>query len=205
MEKIDYTTVTEITGYNVTSEQLQRMYTRYKFASEFCKNKEVLELGCGSGQGLGYLAGFAKKIVGGDCDEKIVKIANEYYQGRVEVRQLDAHNLPFNDQSFDVIVLYEAIYYLSQPERFINESRRVLRNDGLLIICTANKDWSGFNPSPYSFKYFSANELFELLEQNGFTNITLYGNCQARNNTIKAKIISTIKEAELLSILYLEL
>ncbi|PKN02200.1 MAG: hypothetical protein CVU77_01900 [Elusimicrobia bacterium HGW-Elusimicrobia-1] len=52
----DYTAVTEVTGYNVTSEQIQRMYTRYRFASEFCKDKDVLEVACGSGQWLGYLA-----------------------------------------------------------------------------------------------------------------------------------------------------
>ena len=39
LKKVDFTTVTEITGNNVTSEQIQRMYTRYRFASEFCKDK----------------------------------------------------------------------------------------------------------------------------------------------------------------------
>lgn len=62
----DYTSVTEITGCNVTSEQLQRMYARYRFASELCDDKEVLEVACGSGQGLGYLAKKAKRVVGGD-------------------------------------------------------------------------------------------------------------------------------------------
>ena len=31
-----------------------------------------------------------------------------------------------------------------------------------IIICTVNKDWEGFNPSPHSFKYFSVPELFSL-------------------------------------------
>jgi ubiquinone/menaquinone biosynthesis C-methylase UbiE len=75
---------------------------------------------------------------------------------------IDAHNLPFDDKSFDVVILYEAIYYLEHPERFIEEARRVLRENGTLLICTANKDWSGFNPSPYTYKYFSAPELFLL-------------------------------------------
>ena len=51
MKKIDFTTVTEITGNNVTSEQIQGMYTRYRFVSEFCKDKDVLEVACGTGLG----------------------------------------------------------------------------------------------------------------------------------------------------------
>lgn len=193
MEKVDYTTVTEITGYNVTSEQLQRMYTRYSFASEFCEGKDVLEVACGSGQGLGYLAKKAKRVVGGDYDEKILKCAKDYYKDGIEIRQLDAHNLPFDNKSFDVVILYEAIYYLAQPEKFVNEARRVLRDNGVLIICTANKDWSGFNPSPYSYKYFSAPELCELFKQNGFSNAALYGDCPVNAKTAKAKVISAIK------------
>jgi len=194
LKDADFSTVTEITGYNVTSEQLQRMYTRYRFASEFCEGKDVLEVACGSGQGLGYLAKKAKRIVGGDCDEKIVRLASDYYKDTIEIRQLDAHDLPFNDKSFDVVILYEAIYYLSKPEKFVSEARRVLKDNGVLLICTANKDCPGFNPSPYSHKYFSAPELFELLKKNGFIDVAIYGDCPIITNTIKDKIISAIKK-----------
>ncbi len=190
---IDYASVTEVTGYNVTTEQLQRMCTRYRFASGFCKGKEVLEIACGSGQGIGFLAKYAKRIVGGDYDEKLVKCASNYYGRNIEIKQLDAQDLLFKDNSFDVVILYEAIYYLLKPEKFVNEARRILRDTGILIICTANKDWSGFNPSPYSHKYFSASELFKLFKQNGFVDVKLYGDCPVTNDTIKDKIVSTIK------------
>jgi len=36
------------------------------------ENKEVLEIGCGGGLGVEYLARFAKKVVGGDIDSKNV-------------------------------------------------------------------------------------------------------------------------------------
>ena len=93
-----------------------------------------------------------------------------------------------------MVILYEAIYYLAQPEKFVNEARRVLRDGGILIICIANKDWSGFNPSPYSHKYFSASELYELLKNGGFTDVTLYGDCQVNADTVKDKVISVIKQ-----------
>jgi len=52
LDNLDYSTVSEITGYSVAHEQIQRMYARYRFASEFCDGKDVIEVACGSGQGL---------------------------------------------------------------------------------------------------------------------------------------------------------
>ena len=98
----DYTTVTEIPGIKITLEQLERMYSRYHFAAEFCEEKNVLEVACGPGLGLGYLAGKAKRVVGGDYTENLVNIAKKYYNGRVGVLRLDAHGLPFQDNTFDV-------------------------------------------------------------------------------------------------------
>jgi 2-polyprenyl-3-methyl-5-hydroxy-6-metoxy-1,4-benzoquinol methylase len=62
----DYCTVTELPGSNATKEQLARLYHRYHFAAGFCEGKDVLEVACGAGQGLGYLARKAKSVVGGD-------------------------------------------------------------------------------------------------------------------------------------------
>jgi len=45
----------------------------------------------------------------------------------VGVHQLDAHQLPFEDKSFDVVILYKDIYCLAQPEKFVAETHRVLR------------------------------------------------------------------------------
>lgn len=191
----DYTAVTEVTGYNVTSEQIQRMYTRYRFASEFCKDKDVLEIACGSGQGLGYLAAAARKVVGGDYDEKLVDIARSHYGDRIEISRMDAHDLKFTGGSFDVVILYEAIYYLTQPEKFIAEAFRILRAGGTLIIGTANREWDGFNPSPHSHKYLSAKELKCLFEKGGFTDIRLMADCPVSDGGIKSRVVTALKKA----------
>ena len=187
-----YTSVTEMPGNKASKENLEMLYSRYKWATQFAEGKDVLEVACGAGQGLGYLAKKAKKVVGGDIDEKIVKCAQDYYKGRVEILRLDAHKLPFEENSFDVVILFEAIYYLAQPEKFLAECQRVLRENGLVFLCTVNKDWSGFNPSPFSFKYFSASELVSLFKQHNF-NIELFGAFLASPNSIKDKIISIIR------------
>jgi ubiquinone/menaquinone biosynthesis C-methylase UbiE len=189
-----YAAVTELPGNKITSEQLARLYQRYRFAQQFCKEKEVMEVACGAGMGLGYLAKVAKKVIGGDIDKEILKYALKHYEGRdkIGIREFDAQNLPFEDKSFDAVILYEAIYYLPEPEKFVSEAHRVLRDDGVLLICTANKDWADFNPSPYSTKYFSAQELYSLLKRK-FTKVKVLGAFPVSEGGIKNKIVSLIK------------
>lgn len=190
----DYTTVTETPGIKASREQLARLYQRYHFALPFCREKEVLEVACGAGQGLGYIAKAAKKVVGGDIDENNLRFAREHYQGRdnIELHLLDAHKLPFADKSFDVVILYEAIYYLAHPEIFLDQCRRITKKDGILIICTVNRDWPDFNPSPYSTRYFSAPELYQLLKER-FSNVQLYGAFETATDSITDKITSMVK------------
>lgn len=191
---LDYSIVTELPGSKVTKLQLQREYNRYKFGSVLCEGKDVLEVACGGGQGLGLLARKARKVVGGDCDKTNLSYAVSTYKGRdnIEVVEIDAHNLQFNEGAFDVILLYEAIYYLKSPEKFLKECKRVLRKDGIVIICTANKDWPDFNPSPYSYRYFSVPELKQLFEGEGF-GVEFFGAFPDYRATLSSKIKSLIK------------
>jgi ubiquinone/menaquinone biosynthesis C-methylase UbiE len=190
-----YNSVTETPDTKATSEQLERLYSRYRFALDFCDGKDVLEVGCGAGQGLGYIARIAKMVVGGDIDEQILDFARKTYSGnrKIEIRKIDAQNLPFENEGFDVVILYEAIYYLASPSKFIKEALRVLRKQGTLIICSVNKEWPDFNPSPYSYKYFSALELFGILKDNSFVDVALYGGCRISAEGWKSKITSFFK------------
>lgn len=191
----NYSNVTELPGHKTTSEQLARLYQRYRFAQQFCKDKEVLEVACGGGMGLGYLAKVAKKVIGGDIDKNILKYPLKHYKqrGKIEIREFNAQDLPFEDKSFDMVIFYEAIYYLAKPEKFVSEACRVLKDNGVLLICTVNKDWTDFNPSPYSKKYFSAPELYSLVNQK-FSKVELFGAFSASKKGIKNKIISSVKK-----------
>lgn len=190
----EYLTVTEIPGNRASQEQIERLYHRYHFALSFCRDRDVLEVACGAGMGLGYLRKAARTVTGGDIDENILAIAEEHYAGRrdIAVKKLDAQNLPFPQESFDVVLLYEAIYYLSQVEKFIEEAKRVLRPKGMLIVCSVNKDWPDFNPSPFSTKYFSLPELHQLMLPR-FQEIKAYGAFPVQADTIRDRFVSFIK------------
>jgi ubiquinone/menaquinone biosynthesis C-methylase UbiE len=173
----DFTNVTEQPGQKATKEQFSIMMTRYNLAANHCENNDVLEVACGSGTGLGYISKKAKSVVGGDIDSKLVEIAKSNYEDnpKVKVLQLDALNLPFETNTFDVVLLYEAIYYLPNVEQFLKEVKRVLRQNGQLIISTVNCQWHGFNPSPFSTKYWSVQELNILLQAHNYTPSVLIG------------------------------
>jgi ubiquinone/menaquinone biosynthesis C-methylase UbiE len=169
------------------------MLTRYYWARSFCQNREVLELACGSGQGLGYIARAAKKMVGGDYSPPLLRVARNHYQGRIPLLRLDAQAIPFRDQSFDVVLLYEAIYYLPDREAFARECYRVLRPEGQLLLCTANKDLPDFNPSPHSFFYPNPPDFVHLLCPLGFQ-VECFADSPVDYSNHKQKILSAVKK-----------
>jgi SAM-dependent methyltransferase len=191
---IDYSGVTETSGNRVTREALSMLYTRYAFAAEFSEGRDVLEIACGAGPGLGYLARRARRVVGGDCTERLLAQAVRLYRRRIPLVRLDAHALPFRSGSVGVVLLYEALYYLAEAARFLDEAARVLRTPGCLMISTVNREWADFNPSPFSTRYFSGGELFALLRDRGFEP-TIYGAFPVIQGSPSERMISTIRRA----------
>jgi len=178
-----YVTTTEVPGAGATAEQLAMLYTRYHLAVGLGRGRDVLEVACGAGLGLGYLRQHARTIVGGDYDAEVLRYGRAHYQHGMRLLRLDAHALPFADGCFDVVILFEALYYLAEPHRFAAEARRVLRPRGTVVICTANRDRPGFNPSPFSHRYFSVPELYGLLASCGFAT-EVYGGFPVESRTV---------------------
>jgi hypothetical protein len=69
---------------------------------------------------------------------------------------------------------------------------RVLREGGMFVVCTVNKDWEDFHPSPYTHKYFSVTELYDLMSKN-FREVKLYVGFPVNKEGMKNEIISLIK------------
>jgi len=190
MNFMGFKTVTEMPGNRATKENIEMLYTRYKWALQFVDDKDVLEVGCGGGQGLGYLAQRARKVVGGDVDEEILNYPKEYYKDRIKLVKFGAEEMPFENNSFDVVILFETIYYLENPQKFLSECRRVLRENGLVLVCQANPERLGFNKSPFTYKYFSASEFKEFFQ--GF-DAEVFGAFKIGEEGLKGKIISIVR------------
>lgn len=154
-----------------------------------------MEVACGSGIGLSYLATFAQKILGVDIDENNLRIARQVNQEnpKIKIEKMDAHHFLLPDNSCDVILLYEAIYYLQEPVKFIEECIRVLRKNGKLLMCSVNCTWKDFHHSVYATHYFSIPEFYSLLSPK-FSEIKIYGAFRTEQG-IKARLFSFIKWA----------
>ncbi len=191
---INYCDVTEVPGNFATEEQLSMIMTRYNLAKEYSINKNVLEVACGSGFGLTYLAEVANHIYACDIDINLVNNAKQYSQinPKITVIQADAQSLPFEDSLMDTIIIFEAIYYFSDVQLFLNEAFRILKPGGTIIISSVNNEWHGFNPSPYSRKYYSLTNLEDLFNTSRFMEHKSY---YAFNNklTYKNIFISLLK------------
>ncbi|MFQ6115570.1 MAG: class I SAM-dependent methyltransferase, partial [bacterium] len=90
----------EMPGRLISMEQWQMICLRYYTVGKFIQEKEVLEVGCGSGLGLRYLSKRAKKVVGGDISKENIKCARQHYENKVKLLLMDAHKLPFKNEIF---------------------------------------------------------------------------------------------------------
>lgn len=194
MKSADYSIITETPGVGATAEQLSAIYTRYHFAARHVAGKDVLEVACGVGNGLGYLARFARRVVGGDIEDSNVHIAQDTYRDdeHIEIHKMDAHSLPFPDRSFDVVLLFEAIYYLQDCQKFLAEAYRVLRPGGKLLVSTVHPGWPGFNRSPLSHTYYGCEELRALARAAGLEP-TIYVGFAASPQTKLGSAVSLLR------------
>ena len=165
---IDYMDVTERANDLVSAEQVERLQRRYMWARGYCVKRDVHELACGTGQGSGVLAEVAASFAASDQSDPMLEQARRHYGMRFPVRKLDAQALPLPDATLDVLVLFEALYYLPDADAFFARAWRVLRPGGVLLLATANKDLYDFNPSPHSSEYLGVRELTERLGRAGF-------------------------------------
>jgi SAM-dependent methyltransferase len=187
-----YSEVTELAGDEVSQEQVLRVCTRYGWAAGYCRGKDVLEIACGTGPGLGLLQSIARRLVAGDISRDILERARAHYGARIDLRVMDARSLPFPDESLDVIIIFEALYYVPDAAAFAAECQRVLRPCGHVLIASANKDLADFNPSPYSFVYYGVVELRALFGKVGFSTV-FYGDTPVSGLSVRQRVLRPIK------------
>lgn len=189
----NFLAITEVGGELVSQAQIVRFQQRYIWAGLFCKGKDVLEAACGTGPGLGYLASVSKSLTAGDYSPEVLAVTRAHYGDRIALHEFNAQATPFADTSFDVVILFEAIYYLPDAESFITECRRLLRPGGVLLLATANRDLFDFNPSPFSVRYYNPPELSALLRKHGF-DVDFFGGSPINPSGLKNRILRLAKK-----------
>ena len=98
--------------------------------------QNVLELGCGTGLYTESLQKISAKVVATDFSDEMIVFAKQKRDQlkNVEFLKADALNLEFNDESFDTVFMANLIHVIGNAEKVIQESKRVLKKGGQLII-----------------------------------------------------------------------
>ncbi len=101
------------------------------------KDKEVLEIATGPGLFALHVAPAAKKMIATDYSEGMIREALRKPRPRnLTFEVADAASLPYQDDSFDVVLIANALHVMPAPERALREIDRVLRPKGILIAPT---------------------------------------------------------------------
>jgi SAM-dependent methyltransferase len=189
-----FASLTETPGTPVTREGADMMFTRYDYARSLADEKRVLEIACGSGVGLGLVGARAELMVGGDVEMGLLRQGRNHYGARAPLVRFDAQGLPFGDCTFDLVLFFEATYYVPDLRRALDEIVRVLGPSGSVVFVNANPERRGFIPSPNSVGYYTADEFREALSQRGF-DVVVEGAFPVDRATVRERAVSLLRRA----------
>ncbi len=125
------------------------------------------------------LAKVAKSVVGVDISHEAVEYASQEYNTYENLKFLigSCESLPLSDNSVDVVTSFETIEHHDKHKQMMQEIKRVLKPDGILIISSPNRlsysDERNYS-NPFHIKELYYEELVDLLKS-FFSNIQIYG------------------------------
>jgi len=100
----------------------------------------ILNVGGSAGAIDNFLAEHARQVIGIDIDEAAIEHAQKSFRrDNLEFRVADALNLPFGDESFDVVICSHVYEHVPDPARMFEEIRRVLKPGGACYFSAGNR------------------------------------------------------------------
>lgn len=117
-----------------------KLYLDYTTIDEMFKDKVVLDIGCGAaGKSLFYAKSGAKKVVGIEIVEHYREEAEALakdlgLEDKFEFVVGDASKMPFEENSFDTIIMNDAMEHVDDPVSVLHEIERVLKPGGRLYV-----------------------------------------------------------------------
>ena len=144
------------------------------------KGKTVLELAAGTGLIAKNIVNAAAHIEAADASVEMIAEAKRNNQSaKLHFSVQDMFRLPYADESFEVVIVSNALHIVPQPEKALAEIHRILRDDGVLIAPTFTHAENSFfgNSNAFFLKLagfplhsrWTSEEYLCFLQQNGWT------------------------------------
>jgi SAM-dependent methyltransferase len=136
----------------------------------------VLDIGFGEGYGSETFVQAGGEYRGIEVDPEVVEHARARYGATFDT--YDGTSIPAPDGAFDVVVAFQMIAYLDDPQPLLGEIRRVLDPAGVALVTTPNRSYrlaEGERPwNRYHVREYSAGELETVLGET-FADVTVHG------------------------------
>jgi SAM-dependent methyltransferase len=139
----------------------------------------LLEIGFGEGYGAEIVGPWVAEYVGVDVEQAVVDHAEEAY-GRAGVSfvHYDGGRLPFPDGAFDLVIAFQVLEHVDDPQALLREASRVARPGAPVLVATPNRNHrvaAGERPwNRYHVREFSPEELQSAM-RGVFDEIELFG------------------------------
>jgi ubiquinone/menaquinone biosynthesis C-methylase UbiE len=152
---------------------------RYHYALPLAERRRVLDIACGEGYGSALLATRAKSVVGADVAPETIAQARRRYGAAQNLQYVEGRceSLPCDDASIDLLVSFETLEHIPDPERLLDEAKRALAPGGLLLVSTPNRavysDQRDYR-NPHHVREFYEGEFLAVLKAR-FPEVTLFG------------------------------
>ena len=179
----------------------------FKRIRKVVRDKEVLEIATGPGVIAKQVADESKSMIATDFSEKMLAAAHRgEVPSNLKFEPADACELPYDDESFDVVIIANALHVIPEPEKALAEIKRVLRKDGILISPNFIHDNKSGISEVFSKALSVAGVKFEskwdasgfiaFLEKNGFE----VRNSKQLNSTIPMVYAESVKKSDVIRI-----
>ena len=152
----------------------------YALIQPIVRHKTVLELATGTGLIAKHIVNAAAHIEATDASaEMIAEAKRDNRSAKLHFSVQDMFRLPYAEESFDVVIVSNALHIVPQPEKALAEIRRVLKDDGVLIAPTFTHAGNSFTDKAKAFfmklagfplhSKWTSEEYLRFLQQNGWT------------------------------------
>ena len=124
----------------------------YELIRPVVRHKTVLELATGTGLIAKHIVNAAAHIEATDASaEMIAEAKRDNRSAKLHFSVQDMFRLPYADKSFDVVIVSNALHIVPQPEKALQEIKRVLKDDGVLIAPTFTHAGNSFSGKVRAF------------------------------------------------------